>query len=248
MVRALRRRLPRESIIYFGDTARVPYGTKSVQTVTHFSQQIVDFLHQRKVKMIVIACNTASAVALPTLRTTDRIPILGVIDPGAKTAAELTDSNHIGVIGTTATINSHAYSNALKAINAKFTVMPVACPLFVPLVEEGWTDGPIAKMVSEEYLKPLWDERVDTVILGCTHYPILRNIIRSALPGKVRLVDSAEAVSEEVDRQLRERHELTTQGGTSLTCFVTDFPQKFEELGERFLGAPLRDVTLVHLD
>ncbi|MFQ6673385.1 MAG: glutamate racemase [Fidelibacterota bacterium] len=248
VVRALRHLVPDESIIYFGDTARVPYGSKSAATVTRFSQQIVDFLLTKNVKLIVVACNTVSSLALPILRTRNTIPMTGVIDPGAEAATKATRSNHIGVIGTTATINSNAYVDALKAIDPNLAVVSIACPLFVPLVEEGWTDGPVAKMVSDDYLKPFWADTVDTVILGCTHYLILRDTIRTSLPENVRLVDSAEAVSEEVKRELYTQGIAARGGDGRLTCFVTDLPQKFEELGERFLGTPLPDVTLVRLD
>lgn len=248
VVRALRRSCPLESIIYFGDTARVPYGTKSKQTVTHFSRQIVDFLLERGVKMVVVACNTASALALEELKESTPIPIFGVIHPGAQAAARVTRSRHVGVVGTTATIHSGAYSQALKSINKNLAVTSVACPLFVPLAEEGWTDGPVARLISREYLEPFWNNTVDTVILGCTHYPLLKNTIQASLPHGVRLVDSAEVVSESVREHLRGRDAQALTGDGHLRFFVTDLPQKFEELGERFLGTSLPEVTLVQLD
>lgn len=248
VVRALRRLCPRESLIYFGDTARVPYGTKSKQTVTHFSQQILDFLVDREVKMVVVACNTASALALEELKAAASVPTLGVILPGAEAAAGLTRSRHVGVVGTTATIKSSAYPEALKSINGDLTVTSVACPLFVPLAEEGWTEGPIASMVSREYLEPFWHNNVDTIILGCTHYPLLKNTIQASLPDRVQLVDSAEAVSMAVQDHLNRTDSLAQVGVGGLECFVTDLPQKFEELAERFLGTSLPKVTLVQLD
>lgn len=248
VVAALKHLLPNESIIYFGDTARVPYGTKSAVTVTHFSQQIASFLLKKKVKMIVVACNTASATALPKLQDKRNIPIIGVIHPGAKAASDLTRNNHIGVIGTTATIHSGAYFNALRDINPDLVIESIACPLFVPLVEEGWTEGSVATMVARRYLEPFSQNCVDTVILGCTHYPLLKDIIRISLSESVQLVDSAEAVSWEVEKQLQKRDALADSSQQELTCFVTDLPRKFEELGERFLGESLPDVSLVHLD
>lgn len=248
VVRALRRLCPRESLIYFGDTARVPYGTKSSRTVTHFSRQIVEFLLERRVKMVVVACNTASALALEDLKARTPVPTLGVILPGAQTAVRLTRSGHVGVVGTTATIRSEAYPRALKSINGDLTVTSVACPLFVPLAEEGWTEGAVARMISREYLEPFRHNAVDTVILGCTHYPLLKKTIQASLPKSVRLVDSADAVSKAVLEHLRRTDALASEGEGRLECFVTDLPQKFEELGERFLGTSLPEVTLVRLE
>jgi len=248
VVSALKHLLPKEHIIYFGDTARLPYGIKSASTVTHFSQQITHFLLQNNVKMIIVACNTASAVALFALKEQNTIPTIGVIIPGAEVALNMTHTNHIGVIGTTATINSGAYSKALKHINSDLKVESIACPLFVPLVEEGWTEGPVATMTAQKYLEPFSHNSVDTVILGCTHYPLLKATIRISLPEGVELVDSAEAVSWKVETLLKRENALADSEQGQLHCFVTDLPQKFEELGERFLGEPLPDVSLVHLD
>ncbi|MBL7046260.1 MAG: glutamate racemase [Candidatus Marinimicrobia bacterium] len=247
VLQALKRQLPGESLIYFGDTARVPYGTKSAETVIHFSEQIVKFLLNRDVKMVVVACNTASSVALRKLQQMNEIPIIGVIEPGAKSAINTTQSNHIGVIGTTATIHSHSYTKVLKSINPEINVTEIPCPLFVPLVEEGWIDGSVPEMVAESYLAPFADKDVDTIILGCTHYPILKQIIKRALPDGVSLIDSADAVSIEVKSKLQELNLLAveTEKPHHLECFVTDLPQKFEELSRRFLGQELPDVKLV---
>lgn len=248
VVRALRRLCPQESLIYFGDTARVPYGTKSKQTVTHFSQQILDFLLDRGVKMVVVACNTVSALALDDLKANSSIPILGVISPGANAAARLSRSRHVGVVGTTATVHSAAYPEALKSIDKDLTVTSVACPLFVPLAEEGWTDGPVATMIARTYLEPFWHNRVDTLILGCTHYPLLKDTIQASVPDHIQLVDSAEAVSAAVQDNLKTIDSLTRAAQGRLECYVTDLPQKFEELGKRFLGDSLPDVSLVQLE
>lgn len=248
VVHSIKQSLPNESIIYFGDTARVPYGAKSAKTVTHFSRQIINFLIDRGVKMVVVACNTASALALTTLKKQNSIPIIGVIEPGAEAAVKLTRNNHIGVIGTTATIQSDAYSTALKNIKSNLVISTAACPLFVPLVEEGWTDEPVSLIIAEIYLKPLSDNGVDTVILGCTHYPIIKTIIQSTLHSSVKLVDSAEAVSDKTAKILLLKDALSKPGNSDLTCYVTDLPQKFEELGERFLGEKLANVALAQLD
>ncbi|MBC8174600.1 MAG: glutamate racemase [Candidatus Marinimicrobia bacterium] len=247
VLQALKRQLPGESLIYFGDTARVPYGTKSAETVIHFSEQIVKFLLNRDVKMVVVACNTASSVALRKLQQMNEIPIIGVIEPGAKSAINTTQSNHIGVIGTTATIHSNSYTKVLKSINPEINVTEIPCPLFVPLVEEGWIDGSVPEMVAESYLAPFADKDVDTIILGCTHYPILKQTIKRVLPEGVSLIDSADAVSIEVKSKLQELNLLAveTEKPHHLECFVTDLPQKFEELSRRFLGQDLPDVKLV---
>lgn len=248
VVHALKQQLPNESIIYFGDTARVPYGTKSPETVIHFSRQIIKFLINKDVKMVVVACNTASALALTTLKKQNSIPIIGVIEPGAKAAVKLTQNNHIGVIGTTATIRSNAYTTALINMDSELIISSVACPLFVPLVEEGWTDETVTGMIAEIYLKPLTANRVDTIILGCTHYPIIKTMIQNTLPSSVKLVDSADAVSEKTEEILLQHNAMSESKRSYLTSYVTDLPQKFEELGKRFLGERLTNVTLVHLD
>lgn len=248
VVRALRKRLPGESLIYFGDTARVPYGSKSAATVLRYTRQVTEFLADREVKLIVAACNTVSAVALETVRKEMAVPMIGVIEPGARAACEATRSGHVGVIGTLATISSGAYTSALRILRPACRVESVACPLFVPLAEEGWTNGPAARSIAETYLAPFSENGVDTVILGCTHYPLLKEVIHAALPDGVRLVDSAEAVSAEVASLLDNLRLAASEGTGSLACYVTDVPQRFEELGTRFLGAPLGNVSLVSLD
>jgi len=249
VVKALKGIMPCENIIYFGDTAHIPYGTKSGETVTHYSHQITGFLSEKDVKLVVVACNTASALALPEIEQTFDIPMIGVIAPGAQAAVDATESGHIGVIGTISTISSGAYSLKIHNLNSDLTISGLACPLFVPLVEEGWTSGGVPKMIAETYLDYFKTNNVDTLILGCTHYPLLKKTIQSVLPPGVRLIDSSEAVSEAVAKLLHDKDKATNkdEDGT-LTCYVTDMPQKFEELGRRFLGESILDVSLVHLD
>ncbi|SDB17969.1 glutamate racemase [Eubacterium oxidoreducens] len=191
VAREIMRQLPNERIVYFGDTARVPYGTKSKQTVTRYSNQIIRFLRTKGVKAVVIACNTASAYALDDIQKELDIPIIGVIKPGAKVAAETTQNNKIGVIGTEATIRSEIYSAYIKTHNSKAEVMGKACPLFVSLVEEGWLKDPITVQVAQRYLEPFMKAGVDTLIMGCTHYPLLRSTLRSVLGERVNLVNPA---------------------------------------------------------
>ncbi len=243
--RAVRERLPHESLVYFGDTARVPYGTKSPETVTRFSREIVEFLVGCDVKAVVAACNSASALAVKTLQIEYPLPIIGVIEPGAQLAVERSESGRIGVIGTRATINSGAYERAIAARNPSATVVSRACPLFVSLVEEGWTDAPATRLIAEAYLAPLRGQ-VDVVVLGCTHYPRLKPLIGKLLGPDVVLVDSAESCARELGRVLDE-HGLSAAEGTAPDerfC-VSDAPEMFERLGARFLGRPVDGVQHV---
>src|SRR5690349_3608109 len=192
VVRALRELLPNESIYYLGDTARVPYGGKSAATVQRYSLEIAELLLEENCKTIVVACNTASALALPELQATMSIPVTGVIQPGAQAAVAATRNGHIGVIGTRATIKSKAYERAIQSLDEAVQVTVRACPLFVPLIEEGWLEGEITDRIVRQYLTPLLEEGVDAVVLGCTHYPLLRGAIERFLGDKVQLVDSAQ--------------------------------------------------------
>ena len=198
VVQALRKRIPNELLCYFGDTARVPYGTKSAETVQRYSLEIAHFLKSHNVKMIVVACNTASSVALDALCDVFSQPVAGVVDPGVKAAIGATRNGRIGVIGTKSTIRSEAYQKRLKEIDGALHVVSQACPLFVPLAEEGWENDPVTLDVARRYLTPLVDEGLDTVILGCTHYPLIENVIQRVMGDSVRLVSSAEEVSKEV--------------------------------------------------
>jgi glutamate racemase len=237
VVRALQRELPHENIVYFGDTARVPYGPKSPQVVREYAAQDVDFLLSRDIKMVVIACNTVSAVALDVVMKHARMPVVGVIIPGAGAAVAATAKKRVGVIGTIATVNSNAYTNAIRQIDRQVQVFSHACPLFVPLAEEGWIDHKVTDLVAREYLFPFKLENIDTLILGCTHYPVLRNAIRSAVESHVTLIDSGSATAAEVSRALDE-NELRNPSSQrpNLQFYVSDFPSKFTEVGERFLG------------
>jgi glutamate racemase len=240
VVRALMERLPFENILYFGDTARVPYGPKSPHVVREYAAQDVDFLVGKDVKMVVIACNTVSSVALDVVQKRAGVPVVGVIAPGAAAAAAATRRRRVGVIGTRATVNSSAYTHALRHLDPEIATFPRECPLFVPLAEEGWVDHPATHIVAREYLLPLRQEKIDTLILGCTHYPILRDAITAALETGVMLIDSGEATALEVLRVLDDRglRNASTQH-PHLQFFVSDIPARFGELGERFLGRTL---------
>lgn len=246
VVREILRQLPNEHVIYFGDSARVPYGGKSVETVTRFSIENTRFLLRHGIKFIVVACNTASALAMPTLLRRFEIPMIGVITPGAEEAVRRTKSLRVGVIGTAGTVGSKAYDNAIAEIDPDCSVEGVACPLFVPLAEEGWVDGDVPMRVAETYLKPLRESGVDTVILGCTHYPLLRSTIGAVLGEGIDLVDTAESTVLEVGRRLESLGLLreVSEPGTR-RFFLSDVPVRFREIGGRFLGETIEDLTWV---
>jgi len=238
VVRQIHRALPHENLVYLGDTARVPYGTKSPSTVVRFAYEDTQFLLQQNVKAIVVACNTASAWALPALQRKFDLPIFGVIIPGACAALENSKSQRIGVIGTSATIRSQAYSKAILARSDTAQVFTRACPLLVPLVEEAWMDHAVTTQVLREYLRPLLRNRIDTLVLGCTHYPLLKDAIRKVTNGKISLIDSAESCALDVKERLAALKLLSTnrrQRGT-IQPFVTDEVERFDELATRFLG------------
>jgi len=248
VVKELHRLLPHEDIVYVGDTARVPYGTKSPATIRRYALQISFFLLQKRVKAIVVACNTASAVALRALRSLP-IPVIGVIDPGARAAVLASSSLRLGVIGTPATVASHAYKRAIESYSAGAKVFETACPLFVPLVEAGWMDHRITRQVAKEYLSPVLAKKIDTLVLGCTHYPLLKDTLRSVAGSRVRLVDSAEETAREVEQRLRKLGALNparARGRTSY--FVTDNPASFSRLGGRFLGNGLPSARRLALE
>jgi glutamate racemase len=243
VVRALTRHLPHENIVYFGDTARVPYGPKSPQVVREYAVQDTEFLMSHDVKMIVVACNTVSSVAMDLVMKKAGVPAAGVIIPGAQAAAAATKNGRVGVIGTVGTISSNAYPNAIRQLNSAIHVISQACPLFVPLAEEGWTDHRATALIASEYLFPLKRERIDTLVLGCTHYPILSDVISGVFDGGITLIDSGVATALEVGRVLDE-HGLRN-GSTAkphVQFYVSDIPQKFTEIGERFLGRTLGKV------
>lgn len=228
--------LPKETIVYFGDTARVPYGTKSKETVTKFSVENVEFLMEHDVKLIVVACNTVSSLSLDFLRRCFRVPIIGVIEPGAKCAVSTTRNNRIGVIGTHATVSSRAYDKAVAKITSRARIFSQSCPLFVPLVEEGWLDKRVTHEVAAEYLAALKKKNIDTLILGCTHYPLLRNVVAKVMRDKVMLVDSAKEVAKGAKEILVANGLLNDSGPARKSkFFVSDQPERFVKLGESFL-------------
>jgi glutamate racemase len=229
-------KLPREHTVYLGDTARSPYGTKSVETVLRYSFENADFLLQKGVKLVVVACNTSTAVALEALAEDLAVPVVGVIEPGARGALKKTRNKRVGVIGTEATIQSGAYTQALKRLDPAVEVYSRACPLFVPLVEEGWLDNEVVELTVESYLASLKKSGIDTLILGCTHYPLLKKAIRKFMGREVRLVDSAEETADEVSALLRKNSLEREKGRGSASFFVTDVPDRFIKVGRRFLG------------
>lgn len=246
VVKELFRQLPHEDIIYFGDTARVPYGIKSKETVIRFSIENILFLLKHEVKFICVACNTVSSVALPEIKSHFKVPIVGVITPGAREAVYATQNKHVGVIGTKGTIKSRAYENEIYQLDPKVRVTAAACPLFVPFVEEGWLDGNVVKAVVKHYLQPLKRAGVDTLILGCTHYPLLKKLIQDEMGKNVTLIDSAKQVAIEVNNILANEGLLHEKGKGKHKFFVSDNPEWFSGLAERFLGRPVKDVRKVN--
>jgi len=249
VVHEIFKRLPNETIIYFGDTARVPYGTKSPKVVETFALQDILFLLEKNVKLVIAACHTVSSVVLDDIVQAHHFPILGVVEPGVSAALEATRNNRIGIIGTRATIVSGTYEKKLHAKREEVQVFSQACPLFVPLAEEGWLDGEVTEKVAELYLKPLIKENIDTLILGCTHYPLLKPILKKILPKDVVIIDSAEETSKLVANRLTSLR-MTNQPDNKPehTFFVTDIPYQFQEVGERFLATPLTSLERVELD
>jgi glutamate racemase len=239
------RQLPHESIVYFGDTARVPYGPKSPDTVRRYSREIASFLDDQGVKSIVIACNTATAHALGVLREEMDMPVIGVVEPGARAAVAATKSGHVGVIGTAGTIKSGAYERAIRDIDPNILVTPRACPLFVPLVEEGWTDHEATRLVAREYLEPILAAEIDTLVLGCTHYPLLKPLLREVLGSDVRLIDSAEETAAETARTLDAAGLSADSDAEPAYRFIaSDDPLQFLQLGQRFLAGTMEGVEI----
>ena len=241
---AIMQQLPGESLVYFGDTARVPYGPKSPDTVRRYSHEIAAFLIEQGVKAIVVACNTATAHALPMLEAELDVPVIGVVGPGARAAVRATRTGHIGVIGTEGTIRSGAYVRAIHADAPQVKVTALACPLFVPLVEEGWTESEATRLIAAEYLAPLVREQVDTLVLGCTHYPLLKRVICETIGRPVRLIDSAEETAADTRRMLAE-HDIASEASVGTYRFIaSDDPQQFLALGQRFFGDALDRVEV----
>jgi glutamate racemase len=241
--------LPNENIIYFGDTARVPYGSKSNSTVIEYSLQDAGFLISKKVKAIVVACNTASSVAIEEIRKTYSVPVIGMIGPGSKSALRETKNKRVGVIGTRATISNSAYAKRLMAYDSSVEVFEKACPLFVPLAEEGWMNHAATYKIAEEYLAELKEKEIDTLVLGCTHYPILSEVIQKVIGSEVKLIDSGVASVEIAKEVLIENNLLSDSKVKGKSEFyVSDIPSKFKEIAELFLGEPVYNVHKIDLE
>lgn len=248
VAREILRQLPEESILYFGDTARVPYGPKSPDTVRRYSREIAGWLLGEGVKAIVVACNTATAHALDTLRAECPVPVIGVVEPGARAAVAATRSGHVGVIGTVGTVRSGAYERAIHALAPAADVVARACPLFVPLAEEGWLAHEATRLVAHEYLDELRAAGVDTLVLGCTHYPLLKPTIGEVMGPDVRLIDSAEETAAETGRVLGARGLRASEGSVPRHRFVaSDGPDQFSRVASRFLGRPLEHLETLTL-
>ena len=246
VVKELMRQLPSEDIVYYGDTARVPYGTKSEESIIRFSMENTEVLMRHKVKMVVVACNSSSSYALGALRKNFRVPIIGVIHPSAKKAVSLTKNKRVGVIATSATVASREYVRTIKSYHKGVGVFAKACPLFVPLAEEGWFRKPVTVEVAREYLAPLKKKEIDVLILGCTHYPLLKGAIRKAIGGKVALIDSAKEVANDV------KVLLTASGKRNVSkkkpryrFLISDRPQRFQRIARSFLGREITNITKV---
>jgi glutamate racemase len=244
---AIIEKLPLESLIYFGDTAHVPYGSKSKNIIIKYSKEITSFLMRCEVKLIVIACNTASAFALPILQRTLRVPVIGVIEPGSKAAVYVSKNKRIGVIGTEGTIRSKSYLREINKISQS-EVYQQACPLFVPLVEEGWSSGEITDSIVKKYIDPLLNKKIDTLVLGCTHYPLLRETLEKNVGRNVMLIDSAKATAQEVKNILKETCLLADMKGKKfLKFFVSDNPEKFQTIGSRFFSKKISVVKKIKM-
>ncbi|EQB63143.1 MAG: Glutamate racemase [candidate division Zixibacteria bacterium RBG-1] len=248
VVKEIFRKLPQEEIVYFGDTGRFPYGTRSKEVIQGFSEQAVKFLLGQDVKIIVVACNTASAQALSFLKQNYPLPILGVIEPGVKKALATTKNKRIGVIGTEGTVASNSYPEALRQIDPSVKVFSYPCPLFVSLAEEGYINKKATYLIAQDYLKPLIRAKVDTIILGCTHYPLLKNVIQKVVKNKVKLVDSAEAIALETKKVLEERNLLNNDHQPHPKFYVSDLPEKFIKLARRFIKNNVNSVERIDIN
>lgn len=248
ILKTLSRALPKEKLIYFGDTVNVPYGSKSKAAVTRFSLDIARFLENQGVKLIIAACNTASALALDELQKKISVPVIGVIEPGALKAARCTKSGKVAVLATEATVQSKAYLRALKRLDKRIRAYQRACPVFVPLIEEGWLHKRAGDMIISDYLDSVVKYGADTVILGCTHYPVIKRLIAKKLGKKVRLVDSAEVLAEEVALRLEHTGQLNAKGRGGLKIYASDAPARFKRLAKHILGRELNRVYLKKLN
>lgn len=249
VAREIFRLLPNENVIYFGDTGRYPYGPRSPEIVRKFARQDVNFLLEQGVKFIVVACNTASSLALSYIQRIYNIPMIGVIEPGARGAVDKTNTKRIGVIGTQGTISSQAYDKALRALNGSLKIYSRACPLFVALAEEGYIDQPATQLIAEDYLKEIKRKNIDTLILGCTHYPLLKRPIAAIMGKDVSLIDSAEETARATQKALNALNLLTLSDSLGKRkFFVSDSPDKFKKVSQLFLGAKIGKVGLVDIN
>jgi glutamate racemase len=249
VVKELIKLLPKENLVYFGDTARVPYGTRSVKLIKQYSLEDAAFLEQFNIKLLIIACNTASAVAVDLLQSSLVIPVTGVIDPVVSAAIKQSKEKRIGVIGTTATIKSQAYNKQIHKQKQDIQVYGQPCPLLVPLVEEGWVDDEITRLTIRKYLAPLLEKKVDTIILGCTHFPVLKDLIQEEVGPDVDLIDSGQETAKVVLKMIENKElDAMKDSDGSFQCFVSDIPDKFDEVGTRFLGKPVVNAQRVDFD
>jgi glutamate racemase len=250
VARAIRRRLPDEHLVYLGDTARVPYGSRSAHTVIRYARGCARHLQRHGVKVLVVACNTVSAVAVDMLRVELDVPVIGVVEPGAEAAVAASRKGRVGVLATRGTVASGAYVRAVSALDSRVEVVQEPAPLLVPLAEEGWTDGAVPEEVVRRYLRAFETRDVDTIVLGCTHYPLLRSVIeaegRELLGERLAVVDGAEATAATLERILGERA-LRREGEGGLRITVTDLPDRFQEVASRFLGAEVGEVEAIDL-
>lgn len=246
VVKAVKKMLPHEDIVYLGDTARLPYGTKSTDAIIQFSIEDTEFLVGRGAKYVVIACYSSASVALDILRKKFSVPIIGVIQPGVRKALQVAGSGKIGVIGTSLTIQSGAYEKSFREMGARSEIVGRPCPLFVPLVEEGWLDNDVSRLVAREYLEPLKKDDIGTLLLGCTHYALLMRSIREVM-GEINYVDASAEVAAELAQDLGKRGFVNPDGEGKTMIYLTDLSMNFKEIAERFLGEPMRDFSRVSL-
>ncbi|MGH9564462.1 MAG: glutamate racemase [Candidatus Angelobacter sp.] len=250
VLRELRLRLPHADFLYFGDTAHLPYGAKSARTVAKYAIASARFLEDRGIEMLVVACNTATALAFDEIQTAVKVPVVGVVEPGAERAAGISKTRQAAVVATEATVASHAYRRALESLGMQATEK--ACPLFVPLVEEGWVEHPITEQVAHVYMDGIFRDGVrdaDVLVLGCTHYPLIRPLLRRVVPEHVEIVDSAESTAAKVVHLLGS-HSAIPAGSSSgeLHCYATDSTEKFRRLGEKFLGCSIPNIELIDIE
>jgi glutamate racemase len=249
VVKELIKLMPKEHLVYFGDTARVPYGTRSVKLIKQYALEDSAFLEQFNIKLLIIACNTVSAVAIDLLKSVLKIPVTGVIEPVVSAALNISHNKCIGVIGTTATINSEAYNKKIHIQDPDVKVFGQPCPLLVSLVEEGWIDDEITRLTIRKYLKPLLKEGVDTIILGCTHFPVIKKLIQDEVGPGISLIDSGQETAKVVKKMLENMDIGASENSEgTFRCFVSDIPNKFDEVGTRFLGEPVVNAERVDFD